>query len=278
MRWLLVFLLLFNVAWAAEQDYVVATVGDQKVYFSEIQKAAAGLNKFLKENFETSRDWKLDFIRQYVARQALAKRAEREGLEKDKDVQYSFEQAKRSILADKLLFDQINKISISESDVKNFYEQNKAKYQTPEGIKISYIKVKGKAEADKIAERLNKGESFEKIGKKDIVKIKDLVRKGAPPMAGELMAIPPEGLNGLFSLGAGGCSQPVEATSQKGPSGEFYIFRIDEKEPAKDRPYDEVKQQVEFEYGKSVRDKAINDFIMETFKSEKVTINEGEIK
>lgn len=110
-------------------DEIVATIGGGKIYFSEIKRSADRLNRFLKENFETSDAWRKDFIRQYIAKQALVKRAQREGLAKDKDIIFTIEQARLGILADKLLERELNKISITDADLQKYYEENKGKYE-----------------------------------------------------------------------------------------------------------------------------------------------------
>lgn len=158
-------------------DYVIATIGKEKVYFSEVKRSAEGLNRFLKENFDTSKEWRLDYIRKHVARYALTKRAIHEGLEKNGDVIFAMEQAGRNILSDKIINDQLDKVKITEDDIRNYYEQNKTKYQ-----------------------------------------------------------------------------------------------QTDKKGRAKDKPFDEVKSQVEFDYSKKIRDEIIDKFIRETLTMEKVQI------
>ena len=113
----------------ATGEVVIATIGKEAITFSEIKQAAEGLNRLLKENFETSKEWRTDFIRQYVARTALAKRAKREGLEKDRDIVFSLEQARRGILAEKLLERKLGKIEAREEDLLRYYEANKGKYE-----------------------------------------------------------------------------------------------------------------------------------------------------
>jgi hypothetical protein len=280
--------------YAEQEDYIVATVGEEKIYFSEIEKVAQGLNRFLKENFQTSREWRLNYIRQYVARVALTKRAEREEKDKSEDVLFALEQARRNILSDKLLGDRLAKIKITEDDLKRYYEQNKSKYRIRERIKLSYIKLKTKREAERIIARLNKGRGFKKVAGKKIVKINDWISKDMPFVPG-LENIKPQVWKKLFALGVGGTSEIIivdsveriteseKAKSEKlnairyPLNAEYYIFHIDEREPAKDRPFEEVRRQVEFEYSKKVRDEAINEFIMETFAQEKVKIYEDRI-
>ncbi|MFA5094087.1 MAG: peptidyl-prolyl cis-trans isomerase [Candidatus Omnitrophota bacterium] len=261
-----------------EKDYVVATVGNEKIMFSEIEKAAQGLNKFLKENFDNHRGWRLDFIRQYVARYALTKKALKEGLDKDKDVQYAMEQSKRTILSDKLLSDRLKKAEFTPDDIRKYYEDNKLHFGTPEKVKISYIKKGKKDEADKIFARLNKGEDFVKVGRKEIVKLDKWVTAGALPEIPELFNIDGASLAGIVSLGVGQCSGVITIPEGLARKETYFIFRVDAKEPAKERPFGEVKGQVELEYAGILRNKIVNEVILGTFKEEKVVINEGQIK
>jgi peptidyl-prolyl cis-trans isomerase C len=252
------------------EDYVVATIGEQKIYYSEIQMAAQELNKFLKENFDANRDWQLSYIRQYVAKQAVAKRAVEEGLDKDPQVQFNIEQSRKAILADKLLGDALAKIKYTEEDMKSYYEQNKARYRDQEQASFSYIKVATKSEADKIVEGLNKGKSFEKLGGKNIQKTQIQPRMGL--FVPEVKGAKPEDIDGLFSLGISGYSTALGSTDG------YYIFRMDRKIEAKERPYETVRSSVESEYMKTEQDKVINRVVKDIFVKEKVVINEAGIK
>lgn len=255
---------------ANAQDYVVATIGEQKIYYSEIERSAAGLNKFLKENFNKDREWRLDYIRQYVAKNAVAKRAVEEGLDKDPQVQFDIEQSKKALLADTLLGRELAKIKYTQDDLKLYYEQNKSKYRTQEQASFSYIKVDTKSEAEKISAELAKGKSLDKLAGKNIQKTHSMPMIG--PFVPEVKGASPEEIQGLFSMKKGECSKPLG-----GPEG-YYIFRMDEKTEAKERAFEQVKNAIEGEYARILQDKVINEVVKETFAREKVIINEGEIR
>ncbi|MBL7085459.1 MAG: peptidyl-prolyl cis-trans isomerase [Candidatus Omnitrophica bacterium] len=251
-------------------DYVVASIGEEKIYFSEIERVAKGLNRYYRENFDTSRDWRLSYVRQYVVRVALAKRAEREGIHKDKDVIFEIERARENILSDKVLSTRLAGIKITEEDLQKYYLQNRERYQIKEKLKLSYIKVKNKKQAEKIIAALNKGRSFETVAKKRMVKLDNWISQDTP-LVSQLEGLSSQALNELFSLGIGGSSNPVEVKD------EFYIFHIDEKEPAKDRPFDEVRRQVEGECTQKAKEKAIAELIRETFARENVEVYEDRV-
>ncbi|MFH1504208.1 MAG: peptidylprolyl isomerase [Candidatus Omnitrophota bacterium] len=252
-----------------EEDYVVGKVGSDEIYISEINKVASRLNRFLKENYEKSSDWRLNFIRNYIAQAALSKRAVKEGLEKDKEITEEIERVKRSLLAEKMLQNAINQgLKANQENLEKFYQENKDKYQTKAKIKLSYIKEKNKEQLVKITKLLEKGKSFEKAAGKKAVGIESWVSKDEH-MLPEAQDIFDGGiLDILMTLEKGANSEILEIKD------EFYVFHIVDKEQAKDKPFEEVRQQVEFQYTTEEKERIVTELVMETFKLENVEIYE----
>lgn len=152
-----------------------------------------------------------------------------------------------------------SKISIPEAEVKKFYETNDAAFKQPELARASHILIATKdfktgqplgeeerkakkAKAEKILERVKKGEDFAKLavevsedpGVKDnkgeykFARAKDDARR----------AMVPEFEAAAFSLRAGQISDLV--TTDYG----YHIIKLYELTPAKKADYDEVRQRV----------------------------------
>ena len=256
---------------AGANDYLIAEIGPRKVYFSEINRIAQKLNRFLKENFETSQNWRLNFIRQYIAQIALAEMAEKEGLEKDKDVMEDIEKARQGILAEKLVTDKLLQIVIAEEDIRAYYQENKDKYRIKEKIKIDYINPKDQKDAEKILKKLSKGQPFKKVGGRKIVEVDSWMSEEMPSTP-ELEGIKPEDKKMLFTLEAGTSSQLLE-----NKDGKLFVVYVKEKDPAKDRPLEEVRQQVQSELMRKTNERVITDLVRDAFQKEKVTIHESAI-
>lgn len=255
-----------------DKDYVVAKIGKDKIYFSEIQRESEALNRFLKENFQTSKSWRLDFFRKHIAKLALARRANREGLDKQEDVSYEIKSAKTGILAEALLSrGLIQKLKINDENLRKYYEQNKEKYRTKAKVKLSYIKLESKKQADRIISRLNKGRSFEKAGGRKVTAIESWASEDAPYVSGLEEILTPEALDKIFRLDKGASSGVLEIKD------EFYIFHIDEKEPARQKPFEEVRREVEFAYTREEKDRIVNELIRETFSQEEVELYEDKV-
>ena len=83
---------------------------------------------YLQGQFNTKQK-KLDFLRQYIAEELLYDSAKRKNLEKDKEIIEAAYRAKRQLMAQKILRDEIQKIDdIDQSDVELYYKANKEKY------------------------------------------------------------------------------------------------------------------------------------------------------
>lgn len=252
------------------KDYIVGKVGKTKVRISEIEKMALKLNRFLRENYRKSKEWRLNFIRNYIAQIALSRRAEREGLDKDKEIIKELERVKQSLLAEKMLQNAIKKgLKITEENLRKFYEENKASYRENERLKLSYVKAKAKKQLKRITKLLKKGESFKKAAGKKIAIIRPWVSKGGYISPELRKFLSGEIIETLSALKKGANSEIIEANK------EFYVFHISDKEPAKDKPFEEVRKQLEFQYSTEEKERIVTSLVVETFKQEKVEIYEG---
>ncbi|WP_127533382.1 peptidylprolyl isomerase [Paenibacillus kobensis] len=57
------------------------------------------------------------------------------------------------------------KVKVTDEDIKNYYEQNKASFATPEQVRASHILVGTKEEAEAVLKQLNEGGDFATIAK-----------------------------------------------------------------------------------------------------------------
>jgi len=252
-----------------KDDYVVGKIGKNKVYISQIEKAAQNLNRFLHENFEKSKDWRLNFIRKYIAQIALAKRAVKEGFGKDKEIIDEVKRFRRGILAEKILQNAINKeLNVTEDSLKKYYARNKSQYRIGEKVKMTYVKLKSKDKAQRIVSLLEKGRSFKRAAGKKIVEIDSWISKDTPGASEFQELLSPEMVGKLVALEKGANSGIMEIKE------EFYIFHINDKEQARYKPFEEIRNQVEFQYTTKEKERIITKVILETFKQEDTEIYE----
>jgi peptidyl-prolyl cis-trans isomerase D len=125
-------------------------------------------------------------------------------------------------------------IEVSEADAKAFYDQNAARYSTPERRQVQQIVFDNKDDAQKAAERLKGGLSFD-----DLVKERNLTDKDI-----DLGLIPKSAIadgkvaDAAFSLKQGETSGAIE-----NPFGSV-IVRVVKIEPGSSKPFAEVEPEI----------------------------------
>jgi len=149
------------------------------------------------------------------------------------------ERFESQLLAEKMLVQASGAKTISDKEVKAFYEKNKAQMMEPEKKRWRQILVKDKAKADDLLSQLKDGADFEKLAKANSIDEAtknnggDLgLRQEAdfpPEIATALKKVPPK---------ANELSEVIK--SQDG----YHIYELSEIKPAQQKTLDEVKGQI----------------------------------
>ncbi|MBI2571402.1 MAG: hypothetical protein HYV63_30715 [Candidatus Schekmanbacteria bacterium] len=109
-------------------DPVVAEVGDRKVYQSDLMQALDDLGPYAGKELE-GEEGLGRFLQKYVADDLLYRKAQRLQLDRDPDVVRKVAMVERQLVVSKLIDKElIAKIAIDDSDVRTYFEANKARY------------------------------------------------------------------------------------------------------------------------------------------------------
>jgi hypothetical protein len=107
---------------------VIAKIGNKEITQGDLDFEIEQLPPYLKSQLQ-SRDSKIEFLRQYLAEELLYDSAKRKDLDKDKEIIEGTFRAKKGLMAQKILREEIQKmISIEQSDIELYYKANKEKY------------------------------------------------------------------------------------------------------------------------------------------------------
>ncbi|MBW5446758.1 peptidylprolyl isomerase [Cohnella sp. CFH 77786] len=132
-------------------------------------------------------------------------------------------------------------IKPTEDQLKKYYQDNQAKYGTPEQIRASHILLPTKAEAEAVLAELKKGADFATLAKEKSTDPGSKDKGGDLDFFGKgVMNEPFE--TAAFKLQVGEISGVVES-----PNG-FHIIKVTDKKAAVTPAYDTVKQQVKNDY------------------------------
>jgi tetratricopeptide (TPR) repeat protein len=107
---------------------VIATIGKKEITQGDLDFEIEQLPPYLQTQFN-SRDSKIEFLRQYLAEELLYDSAKRKNLDKDREIIEGTFRAKKGLMAQKILREEIQKmVSINPSDVELYFKANKEKY------------------------------------------------------------------------------------------------------------------------------------------------------
>ncbi len=107
---------------------IIAKIGDKTITQGDLDFEIKQLPPYVQSQIN-SRDKKLEFLQQYIAEELLFDSAKRKGLEQDKEVLAATYKAKKRLMAQKILSEELEgKVNIQEADVELYYKANKERY------------------------------------------------------------------------------------------------------------------------------------------------------
>ena len=107
---------------------VVAMIGYREITSGDLQYHIRQLPEYVQSQIKT-REGKLEFLRQYVATELFYDAAKRKQLDQDKDVIAGAFEAKKGLMVQKYLEEEIaGQVEISDEDIQLYYDAHKDKY------------------------------------------------------------------------------------------------------------------------------------------------------
>lgn len=148
---------------------ILAKIGDREISSGDLQHRLNQLPDYIKDQFKT-RDSKLEFLRQIVANELFYDAAKRKGLESDHDVIEGAFQAKKGLMVEKYLQEEIaSQIQIQREDLDLYYKANKEKYVEKDD--------KGNVKRQKSLDEVRQQVAEDLLGEKQQAAYQDLLRR-----------------------------------------------------------------------------------------------------
>ncbi len=210
------------------------------------------------------------FLDQLVREELAVQDATARGLERNSDVKNRLSDFRRFVLLEALTKQLSESVTVENKEVEDYYKQYQAGFKDPERIKVRQIVTNTLEEAEAIRSRLVQGDDFASLardrsigpGKErggDIGWYMRAVDKQLVTLTGQsndAQAFFPQLESVAFTLEIGQASQPV-----KGPDSHYYLVRLDERQPAKQKTVTEVWSQIHDGLLAQKRQKAVEDLL-----------------
>ena len=234
-----------------------------------LQEATAELNKLIAKNeklkgltFDSlDSDQKEIVIKEVVLNDITGKEAKKRNLQKDKDYREALQLFETELLKQKL-FIALAAEAKEENNLKKNYDELAEKLKNKKDLRISYILIKTKSEAETIYQSLLKSpSSFATQAKKKSLD-KEIGKKGGD--LGFVMEdiLPAEVVKQARTVSKGQIAKPILS------SGKWVIVKLEDERPAEITPFDKAKEALAGNLAK----KAIEDFISQNLEKAQINI------
>ena len=178
-----------------------------------------------------------------IETEVLADAAQKAGVEKSPDFRRMLDLAKKKLMINEWAKQQFDKIIVSESEAKEFYQKQADKFSMPERVHARHILLKDEKKAQAIIDQL-KGLKGEELKKKFIELAKKESTGPTGPKGGDLGYFAKEQMVLPFSRAAFAL-KPGEITLEpvKTQFG-WHVIYVEEKKAAQKIPFEAVKDRV----------------------------------
>ncbi len=244
---LLMMMFLYGNAFAQNGD-IAAKIGDKKITVADLNTIIA-LDSDRQKALEKNLQLKENFLRQIVWTMVISDIAKKQGFDKKPEIKKQAELFEDNFLANEYLKREVvQKIVISDDEMKSYYETHKDEFKSPEMVRARHIliratmsseeeKKKAKEKATEILQKLKDGEDFAKLAT-------DYSDDPGSKLKGGDLGFFPRGRmvkpfeDASFSLKPGEMSGIVE--TQFG----YHIIKAEEKKEASVEPFEKTKEQI----------------------------------
>jgi len=271
MRRVLILLFVFCMVFACakkeeKKGAYLAKIGDSVITQADFEREMKGLPEFVQKMFEGAAG-KESFLNELIKRELLYKEALKKGLDKDPEYVKKLEDFKKITLVGLLLQKEIEgKVTVSDQEVKDYYEKNKGKFAPVTQIRASHILVKTEEEAKQIEEKLKKGEDFVQLAKKYSIDTATAKNGGDLGYFSKGQMVP-EFESAAMSLKPGQISEPVKTKFG------YQIIKVTDKKMGQVVDFEKVKNLISQNLMAEKQKEVFDSYVEGLKKSFKVEIN-----
>ena len=251
---------------AEQKGPYLAKIDNTTITQADFDREFKALPDYAQQIF-TDAEGREKFLNEIVNKEILYKEAMKKGFDKSPEFNKKMEDFKKLTLVSEVFEKEIMaKSTVSDQDIKDYYDKNKESFVMATEIKASHILVKTEEEARKVLARLKKGEKFEAIAK--AVSLDTASAKNGGDVGffkkGQMV---PEFERAAASLKVGDISIPVK--TQFG----YHIIKVTDKKTGSPVEFEKVRDLISQKLSGEKQKEAFEAYIAELKKTYKVELN-----
>jgi peptidyl-prolyl cis-trans isomerase C len=267
----------------AQNDDVLAKIGGKKITISDFNRILGYFDSERQKMLEKNPQLKETILRQLVQGMVVSELAKKAGFDKRPEIKKQLDFFKDNFLANEFLKTEVaDKMTVSEDDMKSYYDTHQDEFKTPEMVRTRHIlikidtsaseedkkkaKEKAKEKAEDILGRIHAGEDFAKLAS-------DLSDDPVSKSKGGDLGFFAKGMmvksfeEAAFALKPGEVSGIVES-----PFG-YHIIKLEERKDSAIEPYDIAKETINQKLLQDLKRSKVSEFIDKAMKDAGVEIH-----
>jgi peptidyl-prolyl cis-trans isomerase C len=262
----------------AQDNAVVAKIGERKITLSDFKRVTDYFDAERQKMLETNPQLKETVLRQFIQSIVISDLAKQKGFDKNPEIKEQLQFFSDNFLANEYLKQEIaQKVTVSDDELKSYYDSHKDEFKTQDMIKARHIlvrvdssasddeKKKAKERIELYLKKIEDGEDFAKLASD----FSD--DPGSKAKGGDLGFFPRGRMvkpfeDAAFSLKPGETSGIVE--TQFG----FHIIKVEERKDSSVESFDVVKERLKQKLSQDRTRKELTDFIDKAMKDSKTEI------
>jgi peptidyl-prolyl cis-trans isomerase C len=272
-------MILFNSSASAERDAILAQIGDNKFMMSDLDRIIGYYDADKQKIIEQQPQLRATLLKRFIQGMVISRIAREKGFEKEPDVKEQLELLSNDLLTTLYVQKEvIDKIHVSDDDMRLYYKMNKDEFTTPEMVRARDIFIKvdksapdkvrkeAREKAEEILKKVKKGEDFPKLAS-EYSDDQTARERGGDLGFFKRGVMVPEFENAAFSLKPGQVSNVVET-----PQG-FHIIKLEAKKEAGTEPYEKVKDKVRELVLNQIKKTKVEEFVEKAMRDAGVKFN-----
>jgi len=263
---------------AEELKAPLAKIDDVTITLGELQERINRQSPYIRARY-TSLEQKKEFLDSLIRFEVLAKAAYRRGLDKDPEVVRTMKQ----VMIQKLMRDEfdakITADTITDPEIKTYYDANVADYVKPEEVRVSAIITRNRAQAERVALEARGEAGKTNKGFRDLVnrysQDEDSKLRGGDLRYFDTQTkdVPAPIIRAAFALvNTGDVSGAVDAGN-----GTWYVLKQTGRRKSMTKSFDDAKPAIRNKLFRDKRLAAQKDFVDGLKATAKIEINEANL-
>jgi len=248
----------------AKDNKVLVTFGNNSITNGAFKKRISKLPPYYQDIVNKN---KKRFLEEMIAEDLFYEEAVRKGYLQDREVAEVIKEAKKKILVARLIQTEVERnASVTEDEIRKYYDEHKEDFKTPEMWRASHILVADEKEAKDILDELAKGASFEELAR--IRSIDATASRGGDIGYFRRGQLVPEFEKEAIALNPGQTSGVVN--TQFG----YHIIKLTDKRESSVEPYEKSRRPIEDILMKKKRGELFDQLVEKLKKKYDVRIDE----